>query len=109
MRIEISGDNSISRQALTYAEYRLFAALSRVLDTGRVRKASLVLRRATSRRHCDGVVCTVTVELTGGDVTRLNTFGAHPYAAINRAVERFRLKSRSERHAPSHPEMAATE
>ena len=109
MRIKIIGDDSISRQACTYAEYRLFAALSQVLDTGRVRNVSLVLRRSKSRRHRDGVVCTVTVELNSGNVTRLRTFGEHPYAAINRAIERFRLNARSERLESSHREMVATE
>ena len=93
MRIEIIGDDSISRQARTYAEYRLFAALSQLVDTSQVRSASLALRRARSRRHCDGVVCTVTVELKGGGVARLRASGDHPYAAINRAVERLRLNS----------------
>ena len=98
MRIKIIGDESISRQACTYAEYRLFAALSQVLDTGRVRNASLVLRRTKSRRHGDRVMCSVTVELDGGDVMRLRTIGEHPYAAINRTVERFRRHSRPGRH-----------
>ena len=93
MRIEIVGDCSISRQARTYAEYRLFAALSQSVDTSQVGRASLALRRATSGRHCGGVVCTVTVELKCGEITRLRTFGDHPYAAINRAVDRFRLSS----------------
>jgi hypothetical protein len=34
MRIEITADDSITRQPRTYAEYRLFAALSEVVDTG---------------------------------------------------------------------------
>ena len=109
IRIKVLGDDSISRQACTYAEYRLFAAVSQGLDTGRVRKASLVLRRAKSRRHCDGVVCTMTVELNSGKVTRLRTFGEHPYAAINRAIERFRLTAQSQRLESSHREMVATE
>jgi ribosome-associated translation inhibitor RaiA len=109
MRIKIVGDDSISRQARAYAEYRLFAALSQVLDTGRVHNASLVLGRAKSTRRCDGVLCTVTVELNGGAVTRLRTLGEHPYAAINRAVERIRLNWRSARHGPSHREMVASE
>ena len=88
MRIEIVGDDSISRQACTYAEYRLFAALSQVVDTRQGRNASLVLRRPKNRRHRDGVVCAVTVELHDGEVVRLRTSGDHPYAAINRAVER---------------------
>jgi hypothetical protein len=109
MRIKIVGDDSISRQARAYAEYRLFAALSQVLDTGQVHNASLVLGRAKSTRRRAGVVCTVTVELDGGAVTRLRTFGEHPYAAINRAVERIRLNWRPARHDPSQREMAASE
>jgi len=109
MRIKITGDESISRQACTYAEYRLFSALSEVLDTGRVRNASLVLRRTKSRGQGDRVMCTVTVELDGGEVTRLSTVGGHPYAAINRAVERFRRHSRPERHKPGRKTMVATE
>lgn len=108
MRIKVVGDDSISRQARTYAEYRLFAALSQVLDTGQVKNASLVLRRAKSR-HGDGVVCTVAVELNDGETTRLRTFGAHPYAAINRAAERFRRNSRPGRYYPFPAEMVATE
>lgn len=107
MRIQIVGDGSVSRQARTYAEYRLFAALSQVVDTRRVRSASLVLRRAKSSRRCEAVVCTVTVELNSGDVTRLRTVGDHPYAAINEAVERLRLHARPGRQHSSPREMAA--
>jgi ribosome-associated translation inhibitor RaiA len=109
MRINIVGDDSISRQARVYAEYRLFAALSQVLDTTRVRKASLVLRRARSSRHCDAVSCIVRVELNDGEITRLRTVGEHPYAAINRAVERIRLNARPGWREPAHREMAAIE
>ena len=87
MHIEIVGDESISRQARTYAEYHLFAALSQAIDTREVRSASLVLRRAKSRRHLDSVVCTVTVELNSGEVGRLRACGGHPHAAINRAAD----------------------
>lgn len=93
MRIEIVGDDSISRQARIYAEYRLFAVLSHGIGTRRVNTASIVLRRVTSRRQCEGVVATVTIELEGNDVARLTAWGEHPYAAINRAVERLRLKA----------------
>ena len=109
MRIEIVGDDSISRQARIYAEYRLFAALSQIVDTSQVRSALLVLRRAKSSRHRDGVVCTVTVELNGGKITRLRTFGDHPYAAINRAVERLRLNSWRVRDDSSHRAIVAAE
>ena len=109
MRISVSGDDSISRQARAYAEYRLFAVLTQVLGTDRIQNALLVLGRAKSRRYCDGVVCTVTVELHGGEVTRLRTFGEHPYAAINRAVDRFRRNWQAERPVPLPRGMVATE
>jgi hypothetical protein len=90
MRIDVVGDDSISRQASTYAEYRLFGALSAVVDIGRVRSASLVLRRAKPDASGDTVQCTVTVRLSGGEVARFRASGDHPYAAINRVVERLR-------------------
>ena len=109
MRIEIIGDDSINCQARTYAEYRLFAALSQVLDTRQIRTASLVLGPAKNRRCRSGVVCTVTVELHGGEVTRIRTSGDHPYAAINRGVERLRLNSWPVRDGPSRPQAVAAE
>ncbi len=101
MHITISGDDSISGQARAYAEYRLFSSLSQLATTAPVQRASLVLRRARSRRPDQGIRCTLTVESSGGDVTRLRTFGEHPYAAINRAVERFSVNSRTGRPLPS--------
>ena len=86
MRIEVVGDDSISHQARTYAEYRLFAALSQHADTRHVRLASLMLRRAKSTRQCDGIVCAITVHLHSGQAARVRAYGTHPYAAINRAV-----------------------
>ena len=90
MKIQILGDDSFSSQARTYAEYRLFAALSQVVGAGRVDHASLVLHRTRSRRRCDGVTCTVTIEFKDGESARLSACGDHPYAAINRAMERLR-------------------
>jgi ribosome-associated translation inhibitor RaiA len=109
MRIEIIGDDSISRQARIYAEYRLFAAVSRIVDTARVKNASLAVRRAPSRRCDTGVLCTVTVELNSGDVARIRASGDHPYAAINRAVDRLRLNGRPVRSNASPHEMAAAD
>ena len=109
MRIEIIGDESLSRQARIYAEYRLFAAVSQIVDTGRVRSASLALRRAKSRRDCDGMLCTVSVELNNGDVARIRASGAHPYAAINRAIERLRVNAWPVRLESSHREMFVAE
>ena len=87
MRIEIFGEETISAQARTYAEYRLFAALSQVMDTTRVRHARLTLQR-TQHRASESVSCTVTVDIEDGESLRIQTSEEHPYAAINRAVER---------------------
>jgi hypothetical protein len=100
MHIEIEGDESISRQARTYAEYRLFAALAPSIDDRRCTSASLVVRRARNPRRGAPVVCTVAVDLQGSGVARFRAAGAHPYEAINRAVERVRRKSWSAARAP---------
>jgi ribosome-associated translation inhibitor RaiA len=101
MHIEITGDDSITRQPRIYAEYRLFAALSEVVDTDRVQTASMVLRRRFNR-HCDGVVCTARVELDGHEVVRVSAWGPHPYAAINRAIERLRMSTWRPNHSRQH-------
>ena len=88
MRIEVLGYDTMSAQAQMYAEYRLFAELSRVADTNRVRHARLVLRRGKGEQADESVSCTVTVDIEGGESLRVQTSAAHPYAAINRAVER---------------------
>ena len=88
MRIEVVGEDMISAQARTYAEYRVFAALTQITKTQKVRRARVVLRSVDGEGSCDRVICTVTVALDGSDSLRVRTTGAHAYAAINRAVER---------------------
>ena len=88
MHIEIVGDESFDQQARAYAEYRLFDALSHVIDADQVRHARLVLRRPTHKRNGDGVSCEVILEIRDADVLRIRATGDHPYAAINRAMER---------------------
>jgi ribosome-associated translation inhibitor RaiA len=88
MRIEVVGADTISQQARTYAEYRVFAALTRVADVERVQTARVVLRPVDRGRGCDGIACSVTVSLAGADAIRVRATGPHAYAAINRAVER---------------------
>jgi hypothetical protein len=90
MHIDVVGDESISRQARSYAEYRLFAALPFVVDTNRVRRSLLLLRRADEDDRCAGTICAVSIELDNGEVLRLRSTAAHPYAAINRTIERLR-------------------
>jgi hypothetical protein len=96
MRIHVSAEDGISPQALPYAEYRLFAALSQLVATGQVRDARVVLRHAKPKRGCRGVSCMVTVVVDGADTVSLRTTGGHAYAAINRAIDRLNRIGASE-------------
>jgi hypothetical protein len=89
VRIHVTAEETIDRQARTYAEYRLFAALSQLVGADQVRDARVLLR-ACRQHGRSGISCTVTVRLTSGDALRIGTTDAHAYAAINRAVERLR-------------------
>jgi ribosome-associated translation inhibitor RaiA len=90
MRIEVIGEETISQQARTYAEYRVFAALTRLSTADQVQRVRVLLRPAPLRRGCERIVCAVTIALEGSDSLRIRTTGPHAYAAINRAVERIR-------------------
>jgi ribosome-associated translation inhibitor RaiA len=88
MRIEVVGERTISQQARTYAEYRVFAALTQFPEADKVRRVRVVLRPVKLGTCGEGIACTVTVALDGSDSFRIRTTGAHAYAAINRAVGR---------------------
>lgn len=103
MRIEILGEDTISTQARTYADYCLFAALSQTVDTNRVKRARLILQRTKPGRARDGVSCTVTVDIEGSNSLRIQVAADHPYAAINRAVERLSQGSRRPRTGDCSP------
>lgn len=90
MRIEVVAADTISQQARTYAEYRVFAALTQVADAPKVRRARVVLRPVDPGGGCDSIACSVTIALEGADPIRIRATGPHAYAAINRAVERIR-------------------
>jgi hypothetical protein len=92
VRIEVLGEDPISAQARTYAEYRVFAVIAR--SAAKVRSARVVLR-ALDRCGGWGVACTVTVALEGRDAIRIRTTGAHAYAAINRAIDRIQAAAGS--------------
>jgi ribosome-associated translation inhibitor RaiA len=85
-RIAVVGDDTINAQALTYAEYRLFAALAR--HTRRLRRVRVALRHADERGARDKVTCVATATLEPAGSLRIRVTGPHVYAAINRAVER---------------------
>ena len=90
MRIEVVGDRAISQQARTYAEYRLFAALTQRCEANQVRRVRVLLREVPLGGGCAGFACTVTVTLQGSDSIRVRTVDSHADAAINSAVERLR-------------------
>lgn len=90
MRIEVVGDRTIGSQARTYAEYRVFAALTRATGTRDARSARVTLQPLNTGADCGGVACTVTVLFEQSDTVQVNAIGEHPYAAINRAIERLR-------------------
>jgi hypothetical protein len=101
MHIEVIGDDGISPQARTYAEYRVFAALTQPAGGERVRMARVHLRRSSRSGACDAVTCTVTVALNGSNQVRLRTVGQHAYAAINRAVDRLRAARAADTREPA--------
>jgi ribosome-associated translation inhibitor RaiA len=96
MRIEVVGGDTISQQARTYAEFRVFAALTRIADAERVRRARVVLRPVESGSGCDSFACSVTLSVEGADPIRVRATGPHAYAAINRAVDRLRATAAPE-------------
>ena len=96
MRIEVIGDHTISQQARTYAEYRVFAALTQFTNADEVRRVRVLLRPVSRGSGCGDIACTVTVGLDGSESFRIRTTGPHAYAAINRAVERIRTNAPSE-------------
>ena len=86
-RIHVVGnDDAISSQARTYAEYRVFSALTRHAPKFRI--ARVLLRPRKDRGTCDRVTCAVSVALEPSGSVRVRVTGPHVYAAINRAVER---------------------
>ena len=93
MRIEVIGEDPISPQARTYAEYRVFAALTQFRETEKVQRVRVLLRPVNCGRNREDVACTVTVDLEGSDSLRIRTTGPHAYAAINRAVKRIRTSA----------------
>ncbi|HXE81347.1 MAG TPA: hypothetical protein VNK41_11380, partial [Vicinamibacterales bacterium] len=99
MQIQVSGDDTISRQARTYAEYRVFGVLAHLAGAADAIQARVALRYRPGRPKSGSVTCTVAVILAGVPALRIRTRAPHAYAAINRAVERLR----SATLAPSTP------
>jgi ribosome-associated translation inhibitor RaiA len=93
MHIEVIGEGAISQQARTYAEYRVFAALTQFSEADKVQRVRVLLRPVKLGQGRESIACAVTVALEGSDFFRIRTTGPHAYAAINRAVERIRTSA----------------
>ena len=108
-RIAVVGDKSISAQARTYAEYRVFAILTR--HTRDFRSVRVLLGQRDGPGKCDTVTCSVTVILKPSGSIRTRVTGPHAYAAINRAVARLgsALGGRVEQRRRHARRSAATE
>lgn len=85
-RIAVIADDSLSPQARTYAEYRVFAVVAR--HTRSVHRVQVVLHPIEGQGSCHNVTCAVTVELESSAQLRIRATGSHAYAAINNAVDR---------------------
>ena len=77
MRIEVIGEGTISQQARTYAEYRVFAALTQSSEADKVQRVRILLRPVKLESGCEEIACTVTVALKGSDSFRIRTTGPH--------------------------------
>jgi hypothetical protein len=85
VRVEVIDEGAIlSTQARSYAEYRVFASLSR--HAREVRGASMEFRRDV--RGPNGIVCVVSVALAPIGLIQIRATAKHPYAAIDRAAQR---------------------
>lgn len=93
MRIEVIGEGAVDQQARTYAEYRVFAALTQSSEADKVQRVRVLLRPVKLGSGGETIACTVTVALEGSDSFRIRTTGPHAYAAINRAVERIKTNA----------------
>jgi ribosome-associated translation inhibitor RaiA len=106
IQIEVLADEPISSQARTYAEYRVFAALTHLGEAQKVRRARVVLRPVSRPDGCQSVTCVVTIAMDGSEAVRVRTTGAHAYAAINRAVERIKTTTAPATTAQFSPDMS---
>lgn len=85
-RILVASDNAIGSQARSYAEYRVFAALTR--HAPQFRRARVMLRPVHEGATGSAAICAVSVTLDRSCALRVRARGPHVYAAINRAVDR---------------------
>ena len=57
MRIEVIGEGTISQQARTYAEFRVFAALTQFSEADKVQHVRVLLRPVKLGSGCENIAC----------------------------------------------------
>ena len=110
MRIDVEDrGRRFADQTRAYAEYRLFAALSRVADG--VREARVTLTALDHGDHADStpVACTVTVTISGRSPLVVSVIGRHPAGAIDGAAGSVQELLRRRQPPPLEPVAAAVE
>jgi ribosome-associated translation inhibitor RaiA len=84
--IDVVGDSAISQQTRSYAEYRMFAILTK--HDVRPRHVRLALRSVEPEDSCRFCECDAALRFADGMTVNVSVRGAHPYAAVNRAIDR---------------------
>ena len=84
--VVISDDATVSPQARTYAEYRVFAVIGR--HAKRVRRVRVTLEALQGHGGDERLRCAVAVDLERSATLHVRGTGPHIYAAIDRTVER---------------------
>ena len=84
MRIDVrSGNDSMTRELLAYAEYRVFVAIQALAS--RIESIAIDVQDAHGSH---GAACDIRVRLLGARQVRVRSTGRHPAAAIDRAAVR---------------------
>ena len=97
--IDVVGDSELPQQTRTYAEYRTFAILTK--HHARPRHARLTLRAVEPPDACRFCECDVALHFRDGTIVSVAVRGSHPYAAINRAIDRIDAALAERRDAPA--------
>lgn len=84
--IAVVGDSAIPQQTKTYAEYRMFAIVTK--HRVRPRQVRLALRSVEPEDSCRFCECDAVLHFPDDETINVSVRGAHPYAAINRAIDR---------------------
>jgi ribosome-associated translation inhibitor RaiA len=97
--IHVVGDAAIPQQTKNYAEYRVFAVVTK--HHLRPQSVRLTLRSIEPENECRFCECETTLTMHDGRIMSVSVRGAHPYAAVNRAIDRIDIALSEEREKPA--------